>query len=70
MIPPSYLFRDLYQRRFEKDPAELLAEVEARKGQPVRGPFDGMITALIGAMLGSPNYILGAGSPECPDRRR
>ncbi|MCX5516525.1 hypothetical protein C3941_18705 [Kaistia algarum] len=70
MIPASYLFRDLYRQRFEKDPAELLAEIESRKGRPIRGPLDGMIIAMIGAVFGSPTYVVGASTPECSDRRR
>ena len=72
MIPASYLFRDLYHRRFEQDPAELLAEMERRGGRPVRIPFDGMITALVGAALGSASYVRGAGAaePDCAPRRR
>lgn len=72
MIPASYLFRDLYRRRFEQDPAELLAEMERRGGTPVRNPFEGMILALVGATLGSASYVLGARTPEsdCAPRRR
>lgn len=72
MIPASYMFRDLYHRRFEQDPAELLAEMERRGGTPARGPFDGIFVALVGAALGSANYVLGAAAtePDCAPRRR
>ena len=69
MIPASYLFRSLYEREFEQDPAALLAEVEARKGRPVRSPFDGFVAALVGAAFGSASYVLGAASTG-PERRR
>lgn len=63
MIPASYLFRELYSRKFEQDPAELLQEIEIRKGLPAPSPLDGMIAALIGAAFGSASYVLGATSP-------
>ena len=69
MIPASYLFRGLYEREFEQDPAALLAEVEARKGLPVRSPLDGFIAALIGAAFGSASYVLGAAGPASGRRR-
>lgn len=68
MIPASYLFKNLYHRAYEQDPAVLLAELEARKGRPARSPFDGMVAALIGAAFGSASYVLGATSTE--GRRR
>lgn len=70
MIPASYLFRGLYHREFEQDPAEALAAAEARGGLPHSGPFERMLNALIGAISGSPSYTLGANAPECADRRR
>lgn len=68
MIPASYLFRSLYRREFEQDPAELLAQIETRKGLPAPSPIDGMIAALIGEAFGSASYMLGISGPG--DRRR
>jgi hypothetical protein len=70
MIPASYLFRSLYHRQFEQDPAELLAEIESCNDRAARSPLDGAVAALIGAVFGSASYVLGATTPDCPDRRR
>lgn len=68
MIPASYLFKQMYHREFEQDPAELLAEIESRRGLPAPSPFDRFTAALIGAAFGSASYVLGAASPT--GRRR